>query len=219
MTARWNRLHSDDDDTARPGKAESCFVVVRLSEAGEAGTLGETAATLLSREDGRAEVVRGRVVQLPMFGHLPGQIIVRISRTLADHAEQVGRGDVFTSTMAFIVIRLNSGRESFSPCVSWHDGPPPSNPMSFINGAPTFAVEVRSENDYGTSAERDMAAKRADYFEAGTQVVWDVDPVAKVIRSYRAASPSQPIEFGPGSQADAEPALPGWSVSVDWIMS
>ena len=52
--------------------------------------------------------------------------------------------------------------------------------MRFIEGPPTFAVEVRSENDYGPAAEREMAAKRADYFEAGTLVVWDVDPDAEV---------------------------------------
>jgi len=91
--------------------------------------------------------------------------------------------------------------------------------MSFIHGAPQFAVEVRSVHDYGPAAEREMAAKRADYFEAGTQVVWDVDPIANLIRPYRASSPDSPVPFGPGSQADAEPAVPGWSVSVDWVMS
>lgn len=91
--------------------------------------------------------------------------------------------------------------------------------MSFIHGAPAFAVEVRTEHEYVPAADRAMAAKRVDYFEAGTQVVWDVDPVAKVIRCYRAAEPDSPSTFGPGSKADAEPAVPGWSVSIDWVMS
>jgi hypothetical protein len=33
--------------------------------------------------------------------------------------------------------------------------------MRFLEGAPVFAVEVRSEPDYGQRAKRDMAAKRA----------------------------------------------------------
>jgi Uma2 family endonuclease len=180
--------------------------------------VGETAATLLGREDGRAECFDGRIVRLPHFGDLPGQVVMRLLRSLGDHVERTGRGEVLSATMAFTVNRLASGRESFSPCASYYDGPPPSNPMSFIHGAPTFAVEVRSENDYGPAAEREMAAKRADYFEAGTRVVWDVNPVAKVIRCYRAAEPDSPGVFGHGSQADAAPAVPGWSVSVDWIM-
>ena len=39
--------------------------------------------------------------------------------------------------------------------------------MKFVQGAPVFAAEVRSEGDYGEAAERAMAAKRADYFAAG----------------------------------------------------
>ena len=64
--------------------------------------------------------------------------------------------------------------------------------MRFIEGAPTFAVEVRSDNDYGAAAEAEMAAKRADYFEAGTQIVWDVDPIAETIRVYRAGGDVRP---------------------------
>ena len=47
--------------------------------------------------------------------------------------------------------------------------------------SPTFAVEVRSEGNYGDAAEEEMAAKRADYFQAGTAVVWDVDPIAQCV--------------------------------------
>ena len=42
-----------------------------------------------------------------------------------------------------------------------------------------MAVEVCSKGDYSDAAEEAMAAKRADYFEAGTLVVWDVDPLAR----------------------------------------
>ena len=87
--------------------------------------------------------------------------------------------------------------------------------MRFVEGSPDFAVEVRSENDYGKIAEADMAAKRGDYFEAGTLVVWDVDPLAKTIASYR-GDPSHPVAvFGLGEIAEAEPAVPHWRVAVD----
>ncbi len=89
--------------------------------------------------------------------------------------------------------------------------------MRFIDGAPTFAVEVRSEHDYGPAAERDMAAKRLDYFEAGTVVVWDVDTVAERIHKYRRDQPDQPTTFGRGEVAEAEPAVAGWRVAVDQV--
>jgi Uma2 family endonuclease len=76
-------------------------------------------------------------------------------------------------------------------------------------------VEVRSEGDYGPAAERAMAQKRADYFAAGTVVVWDVDLLSEdVIKSYR-ADEAAPIVFRRGESATAEPAVPGWSMPVD----
>lgn len=82
--------------------------------------------------------------------------------------------------------------------------------------APAFAIEVRSEGDYGLRAEREMAAKRADYFAAGTAIVWDVDVLREgVIRSFRSDTPQFPQLFGRGEIADAEPAVPGWRFGVD----
>jgi Uma2 family endonuclease len=61
-----------------------------------------------------------------------------------------------------------------------------------------------------------MARKRADYFAAGTLVVWDVDLLSETpVRAYRAADPENPTLYRRGESADAEPALPGWRMSVD----
>jgi Uma2 family endonuclease len=88
--------------------------------------------------------------------------------------------------------------------------------MGFFEGAPRFAVEVRSEGDYGRAAERKMAAKRDDYFAAGTLVVWDVDLLSDdVVRVYRATDPDQPTIYRRGELAEAEPAVPDWRMPVD----
>ena len=61
-----------------------------------------------------------------------------------------------------------------------------------------------------------MAAKRADYFAAGTQVVWDVDVLReKVILVYRPNNLARATVYRPGEIADAEPAVPGWRFPVD----
>lgn len=90
--------------------------------------------------------------------------------------------------------------------------------MRFVPGPPDFAAEVRSEGDYGPAAEAALAAKRAEYFEAGTVVVWDVDPVGRVVRRFRAGGVPA-MTFGAGADADAEPAVPGWRLSIDWLMA
>jgi Uma2 family endonuclease len=88
--------------------------------------------------------------------------------------------------------------------------------MKFHKGAPAFAVEFRSENDYGPAEERKMAAKRADCFAAGTQVVWDVDLMSEdVVRACRAEDPDHPTVYRRGDTAEAELAVPGWSMPVD----
>ncbi len=47
--------------------------------------------------------------------------------------------------------------------------------------------------------------------------MWDVDPEAGVVRRYRPNEPA-PAVFGAGTEADAEPAVPGWRVELDWLM-
>lgn len=171
----------------------------------------------LLAESGKAELVGGRIARLIVTGYKPNRVAGRIFRSLDEHAERTGKGVACTDNMGFAVPELPSGRESFSPDAAYYTGPLPKNRMRLIEGPPTLAVEVRSESDYGQSAEEEMAAKRADYFAAGGMVVWDVDPVAEVICVYRATAPRRPVVYRRGQQAKAEPAVPGWQVSVDWV--
>jgi Uma2 family endonuclease len=105
---------------------------------------------------------------------------------------------------------------TFSPDAAYYSGPRPDRRGKFIDGAPIFAAEVRSEGDYVRAAEREMAEKRADYFGAGTKVVWDVDVLKEeIVRVYRADEPENPKVYGRGEVAEAEPALPGWTMPVE----
>ena len=88
--------------------------------------------------------------------------------------------------------------------------------MRFLEGAPVFAVEVRSEFDYGKKAESAIARKRSDYFAAGTLVLWEVDLLGTdTVKVYRASDPTQPTIYHRGETAEAEPAVPGWTMPVD----
>jgi len=173
----------------------------------------------LHRERGKAELIGGRIVRYMPTGFKPGRVGGRIFRKLDEHCDQSGRGAATPDNVGFAVPVLRSGRESFSPDAAYYAGELPENPMRFISGPPTLAVEVRSENDYSPAAEAAMAAKRADYFEAGTLVVWDVDPLAEVIRVFRGPDPLPSAVYGRGEEAEAGPAVPGWRVPVDWIFS
>jgi len=169
----------------------------------------------LMRFKGKAELIQGKVVPIMASGVLPGRIAGRIFIHLTTYVGTLGRGEVFGDNVGYAQRPpLPNGRESFCPDVSYFNGTLPTNLMKFIIGSPTFAVEVRSENDYGRGPDRAYEDKRDDYFAAGTQVVWDVDPKARTIACYRAATPSQPTIFQMGDVADAEPAVPGWRAKV-----
>ena len=163
-------------------------------------------------ENGKAEIVKGELVLMAPTGGDPGYAGDEAFVALREYARRVGRGRAVGDNKAF---RVNlPDRESFSPDAAFYIGPDPG--MGFYEGAPIFAVEVRSANDYGPKAERELAEKRRDYFAAGTQVVWDVDLLSEdVVRVYRAADPETPTIYRRGDLAEAKPALPNWTMPVD----
>jgi Uma2 family endonuclease len=169
--------------------------------------------------EGKAELIGGRIVRTMGSGHLPTEVAANIYVSLRAYAKVVGVGVAKTDGIGYAVPEMPTGRESFSPDASYHTGPLPSKPMRFMEGAPIFAVEVRSENDYIASAEAEMADKRVDYFAAGTLVVWDVDPVAETVAVYRSTAPTQPVIYRRGDIAEAEHAVPGWTMAVDEIFA
>jgi Uma2 family endonuclease len=173
----------------------------------------------LMKTEGKAELINGRIVQYMATGMRPSRVAANIFVSLHLHCMQSGRGYAFPDNLGYAVPQLPSGRESFSPDASVYEGPLPVNRMAFIQGPPTFAVEVRSECDYGAAAEAALATKRGDYFAAGTLVVWDVDPVADTVARYTSSAPTSPLVFQHGQIADAEPAVPGWRMSVDAIFT
>jgi Uma2 family endonuclease len=162
-------------------------------------------------EGGKAELVDGEIVLMSPTGGFPGLAGHRITASLDAYVRRIGRGHAITDNVGFVVNLPR--RKSFSPDAALYTG---TLSMSFLEGAPVLAAEIRSENDYGPSADREIADKRSDYFAAGTLVVWDVDVLgADVIRSYRSDRPEEPAVFRRGERAHAEPAVPGWWMAVD----
>ena len=168
----------------------------------------------LYRVHGKAELVNGEIVLMPPTGDMPGSAGFSIALSLREYERRTKAGRAYPDNLGF---RVNlPHRQSFSPDAAFYVGPRTRG--RFLEGAPVFAVEVRSEGDYGAVAERDMAQKRADYFAAGTLVVWDVDVLREeVVRVYRASDAENPTIYRRGEMAEAEPAVPGWTMPVSEI--
>ncbi len=164
----------------------------------------------LMRVEGKAEIVGGEIVGMEMTGFKPGYAADESYASLREHIRQGNAGIAVANGKGFLCDLPK--RQSFSPDAAFYDGTLPEA-MEFFPRAPVFAIEVRSENDCGARAERQMAQKRAEYFAAGTLVAWDVDlQDEEVIAKYSASAPFVPQIFKRGEIADAVPAVPGWKM-------
>lgn len=167
----------------------------------------------LYNEEGKAEIINGRIVRYDMTGKKPKYAADEILLSLLLHARQnglpgrgVGDGGGFRCSLP--------NRESFSPDVAYTEEP--MDDMRFSNEVPRFAAEVRSENDYGLAQEIAMRDKRADYFATGTIAVWDVDLLNEpIVRLYIEDADMPIATFTRGEFANAGDAVPGWEMAVD----
>lgn len=167
-------------------------------------------------DNGKAEIVNGEIIRMSPTGDMPGRASLNIAISLRAYEKQAQAGRAYGDNVGFIVNLPH--RRSFSPDAAFFVGQRTGG--KFLEGAPIFAAEVRSEGDYGPKAEQEMAQKRADYFAAGTLVVWDVDVLEdEVVKVYRPTDPDHPTVYRRGEMAEAEPAVPGWRMPIDDLFS
>ena len=170
----------------------------------------------LYKVEGKAELVNGEIILMSPTGKLPGYAGDVIFASLYNYTKRRKVGRAIGDNKSFVVNLPH--RRSFSPDAAYSLVTDADRKfgMDFYKGAPIFAVEVRSKGDYSPRAERRMAAKRDEYFAAGTLVVWDVGLLSDlVVRVYRLGEPDRPTFYKNGEIAEAEPAVPGWTMPVD----
>jgi hypothetical protein len=110
----------------------------------------QTRATIedLYKVERKAELVNGEIVELPPSGDEPSSAGFEIATSLKTYARRSGRARAYPDGTGFHVNLPH--REPLSPdsrlsCrVAYR--------RRFLEGSPIFAVEVRSENDYGLAA-------------------------------------------------------------------
>lgn len=169
----------------------------------------------LYKVPGKAELVNGEIVHMAPTGESPSSAGLRISHSLLNYQDRTGMGRAYADNATFVVNLPH--RKSFSPDAAFVIGRKNQGVnLDLIEVAPTFAAEVRSKGDYGPKAEQAIVTKHSDYFEAGTEVVWDVDLRSEdVVRVYRKDDPKHPTIYRRSEMTEAEPALPGWTMPVD----
>ena len=87
----------------------------------------------------------------------------------------------------------------------------PTAPVPAI--APNLAVEVLSHSN--TPGE--MRLKRQDYFAAGVELVWELDPPSRTVAVY--TSPTAVRTLAVADTLDGSPVLTGFAVRVDAVFA
>lgn len=124
------------------------------------------------------ELVRGRLISEPRPGARHGRIATRITSLLDGYARKMNYGFVLTCDCGFILARdPDSVRGPDVAFVTRDRYLAVEDETRFFPGPPDLAVEVLSPSDRTAKVQ----AKVADYLNAGTSLVWVVDPSAREV--------------------------------------
>lgn len=164
-------------------------------------------------DDGyRTELVRGRVVREPPasyeHGRVGGEIFAVLHRFVREHR----LGEVLTSETGFVLFHdPDTVRAPDAAFVS--SARIPSDPKGFARLAPDLAVEVVSPSNTWPEVQ----AKVFDYLDAGTRLVWVLEPRQRRIRVFR--SREDVTILGEDDVLDGGDVLPGFRAPVRELFS
>lgn len=165
-----------------------------------------------AKEKVLCELVDGMLVEKPM-GLLESVLAMFIGSEIGAYLK--------TNKLGFVagadgMMRLAAGlvRIPDVSFVSWNQLPTRAVPPTPILGLrPDLAVEVLSRSNTDVEIER----KIGEYFAAGTQLIWIVDPTTRTVRVLTSAVDQQLLSED--KSLDGGAVLPGFSLSVAAIFN
>lgn len=163
----------------------------------------------LPEDDGyRLELVGGYIVREPRPAALHSRVAVRLGRFLDEYAEAGGHGAVLVE-MDFLLAAtpptvrvpdlafVSTGRlpDSLQAPGPWHFGP-------------DLAVEILSPSNRAAEMQR----KVFEYLDAGSRLVWVIDPETRTAVAYRSRTDIRLL--GPEEALDGGDVLPGFRLPL-----
>jgi len=164
-----------------------------------------TAEQLLAQAgNGRAELVRGELVELEPVGLLHSILVGRLIMWLGLFLDKHKLGMAGTGLG---VVLARDPDHVLAPDISFLSKGRVSHPTStlFFEGAPDLAVEVLSPDDRAGKTQE----KIRDYLVAGTRQVWIVDPDTATVIVHLPGGASQ--SYSGGSEVSGGDVLPGFA--------
>jgi Uma2 family endonuclease len=158
------------------------------------------------------ELVRGVMVVRELPGARHGYVAQSLAWRIGQHVHERHLGYVFAAETGFkIFSNPDTVRAPDVSFVRAHrlTGPLPAG---YLDIAPDLVVEVLSPSD----RKRKVAEKVADWLEAGTELVWVIDPEKRAAEVHRPNAPTLVLQHT--SVLSAEAILPNFSCPLPEIL-
>lgn len=160
-----------------------------------------------AHEDRLCELIEGVLVEKPM-GLKESRLAAFVGSLLINFVRPRNLG-IVTGADGTVELMPDLVRIPDVAFTSWDrmpGGKCPEDPIPLL--APNLAVEVLGSSN--TSGE--MKAKRADYFGAGVELVWEIDPSDRTVAVYVSQKKAKILR--PGAILDGGKVLPGFTLAV-----
>jgi Uma2 family endonuclease len=163
-------------------------------------------------DDYRYELIKGELIKMSPVGGRHAEITVNLSILIGSYVKSRRLGIVCAGEPGFILFRNpDTVRAPDVAFVTKDRIPPEGAPSAFWPLAPDLAVEVVSPGD----RYEEIQEKIADYFHAGTQLVWIVDPRNRTVVVYNSLAGSR--IYTESGTLDGGDVIPGFSCPVTEI--
>ena len=163
----------------------------------------------LPADDYKYELVAGELIRMAPTGGEHGVLTVRIGRILDEYVEAHDLGICSGAETGFILRRApDIVRAPDAAFIAKARIPETGIPKTYWPFAPDLAVEVTSPSDRFSAVQ----TKIAEYFSAGTRLVWVIEPATRIVYTYRSAHDVQAL--GEDDELSGADVLPGFRYAV-----
>ncbi len=160
--------------------------------------------------EGRFELVRGEVIEVPPPMPDHGLVCANVSGVLWDYGRRSGYGYPLSNDTAIVTERGPDTLRGTDICFYSHARWPISQVTDdLIPIPPDLAAEVVSPSNRPGAILR----KIGEYLEAGVPLVWVVHPKKRYVAVYRAGE-DEPSYYREGDILEGFPELPGFRCPV-----
>ena len=162
-------------------------------------------------ESGRHDLICGELLSLPPAGEQHGNIAAEIVFALLQFAKPKALGRCYTAETGLILHR--NPDTVLVPDVAFIRSERLSADVNvrFVDGPPDLAIEVVSPSDSLSKVQ----AKVLEYLEAGTLLVWVIEPRRQTVTVYRADHSAHLLLDS--DSLSGEDVLPGFSLLISEI--